>query len=239
MLLTTLKKSGRLNEVLLMSTLSFVCFGLSVFRVLYTKSTLYLFLDWNLFLAFIPWALTTWMVINPRFSERKKYLIMLLAIWLVFFPNAPYIVTDLFHLQHASVMPVWYDTVQIVAFAWTGLLFGFLSLAEVEKVVRHFWGKRFAILVVTGVLFLSGFGIYIGRFLRWNSWDILHHPTDLLSDISVRILHPIQHARTWGVTLFMGTLLNMIYWSLRFFRSSNGQLSHQKNQVFLSKHVKD
>lgn len=238
-MLTALKRSGRLNEVLLMSSLSFLCFSLSVFRVFYTKSTLYLFLDWNLFLAFIPWALTTWMAVYPNFQQRKISLFLFLSFWLLFFPNAPYIITDLFHLQHSSAMPVWYDTVQITAFAWTGLLFGFLSLTEVEKYFQTLWGYRMAVILVTGILFLSGFGIYIGRFLRWNSWDILHHPGDLFYDIGTRIVHPLQHTRTWGVTLFMGTLLNMIYWSLRFFRASGKRHSTQEDRIFLSKHVKD
>lgn len=238
-MLTTLKKSGRYQEVLFMAILSFTCFAFSVFRVAYTQSTLYLFLDWNLFLAFIPWALTTWLALSPRLEERKFSLLLLLMTWLIFFPNAPYIITDLFHLQHSSAMPVWYDTVQIVAFAWTGLLFGFLSLREIEYRIRISWGNRMAIVVIAALLFLSGLGIYIGRFLRWNSWDLINNPLRLLGDITERVLHPLEHTRTWGVTLFMGILLNMIYWSLRFFKIPDKRFASQKQHKFSAKSVKD
>lgn len=238
-MLTTLKNSGRYHEVLFMAILSVTCFVFSVFRVAYTKSTLYLFLDWNLFLAFIPWALTTWLALSPRLEERKISLGLLLMTWFVFFPNAPYIITDLFHLQHTSAMPIWYDTVQIVAFAWTGLLFGFLSLREIELLNRKRWGNRMAILVIVGLLFVSGFGIYIGRFLRWNSWDLINHPLHLLGDITERMVHPLQHTRTWGVTVFMGILLNMIYWSLRFFRSPEKRFASPEHHNFSTENVKD
>ncbi|MBL7772717.1 MAG: DUF1361 domain-containing protein [Chitinophagaceae bacterium] len=139
----------------------------------------------------------------------------LLATWLLFFPNAPYILTDLFHLQRNLDMPIWFDLILILSFAWTGLLFGFLSLWDLEKILS----TRFKLVYVRSIsilmLFAGSFGIYLGRYLRWNSWDILTEPLNIIYDISDRFINPWQHPRTWGMTIAMFFFLSMMYWSFR------------------------
>ena len=218
MLLKKLKENNRLNETLFLGGLSMFCLAVSLFRFVYTDTNVFLFLNWNLFLAFIPWGLSSVMMLRPRMRQSKWMLMLLLCVWLLFFPNAPYILTDLFHLRLNSSMPVWFDLVLILSYAWTGLLFGFLSLWDIECVLR----KRLSTKVVTGIsvllLFLGSFGIYIGRYLRWNSWDLLTSPFQLLYDIGDRLANPFSHPRTWGMTLLMGIFLNIIYFSFRLIR---------------------
>jgi uncharacterized membrane protein len=151
------------------------------------------------------------MVVN----RVEKGVGFLCLVWLLFFPNAPYILTDLFHLRHRAEVPIWYDLILIIAFAWTGLLYGFFSLLDIEQKRPFALSQTLHIVFIVGLLFLSGFGIYIGRFLRWNSWDVVSHPLGIFTDVFDRFINPTDHPRTWGVTIFMGLLLNMMYFSIR------------------------
>lgn len=210
--------SSRGKITLLLAGMSLLCFSLSIFRVYRTNHSLFLFLNWNLFLAFIPWALTSLVMLSPNLRKRKWILPPLFISWILFFPNAPYILTDLFHLKASTKGTIWYDLVLILSFAWTGLLFGLVSLFDMEKLMNQFIHKRYITFISVFLLFVSGFGIYIGRFLRWNSWDILSNPVKLMGDIADRFIDPNSHPRTWAVTILMGLFLNMIYWSIRLLR---------------------
>jgi uncharacterized membrane protein len=223
-----LKKAKRLNETVLLFAFSTLCLVLSVIRVFASATPTFLFLNWNLFLAFIPWALSSLLIIYPKLQEKKLAVITLLGTWLLFFPNAPYILTDLFHLKHVVSMPMWFDLLLILSFAWVGLLFGFMSLWDIEKILKQYLIKsrlkgllRYRLwipLFSSVLLFIGSFGIYLGRYLRWNSWDIIAEPFALIYDIGDRFINPFEHPRTWGVTLFMGLFLNLVYWSLRLIK---------------------
>ena len=218
MILKRLLEYNRLHETVFMGVLSLFCFAVSIFRLAYTDTNVFLFLNWNLFLAFLPWAFSSLMVIQPKLRRSKWMFVVLLCSWLLFFPNAPYILTDLFHLRLTSAMPVWFDLVLILSFAWTGLLFGFLSLWDIEDLLRNRLKEKYVVGISVLLLFIGSFGIYIGRYLRWNSWDILTSPFQLLYDIGDRLVNPLSHPRTWGVTLLMGLFLNMLYFSFRLIR---------------------
>jgi uncharacterized membrane protein len=141
--------------------------------------------------------------------------------WLIFFPNAPYIFTDLFHLRRTASIPDWFDLILILSFAWTGLLFGFLSLWDIEGILSRKIKGMYIKIISTVLLFAGSFGVYLGRYLRWNSWDIIAKPFKVLNDITERFLNPFEHQTTWGMTLFMGLFLNMIYWSFNMARRRN------------------
>lgn len=220
-MLKTLRESSRLNETLFMAALSLFCFGVSIFRYVYSDTKVFLFLNWNLFLAFIPWALSSVVVIKPSLKKSRGVLFFLLAAWLLFFPNAPYILTDLFHLRLRSSMPIWFDLILILSFAWTGLLFGFLSLLDIERVLRDFVKPVYIPFISILLLFTGSFGIYVGRFLRWNSWDIVAEPFKLFYDIGDRFVNPFNHPRTWGMTIFMGIFLSIVYFSFRMVKRRN------------------
>ncbi|MBN2615770.1 MAG: DUF1361 domain-containing protein [Bacteroidales bacterium] len=214
----TLKAKNRLNETIFMGILAFFCFGSSLFRYVYTDTTVFLFLNWNLFLAFIPWALTSLVIFRPKLQQSKISFVVLLISWLLFFPNAPYILTDLFHLSLESSMPIWFDLVLILSFAWTGLLFGFLSLWDIERIMLVSIKRTYVLMISIGLMFIGSFGIYVGRFLLWNSWDLLTKPFNLIFDVGDQIMNPFEHPRAWGMIIFMGLFLNILYLSFRLIR---------------------
>ena len=219
-MINQLKESGRLNTTVLLFILSLFSFGLSVFRIVYTHTLEFFFLNWNLFLAFMPWLISS-VIILKKLQDKKFLLVIMILSWVIFFPNSPYILTDLFHLGMSSKAPLWFDLILILSFAWTGLLFGFVSLTDIEKVLENYVGKGKTIFITIGFLFVSGFGIYVGRYLRWNSWDIIVSPFALSSDIFSKISHPFYYSRAWGLTLFIGLLLNLIYFSFKLLNSQN------------------
>ena len=208
----------RFYEASFLALLSVICFALILGRMHLSESRMFLFLVWNLFLAAIPWVLTTILVLKPKWQNKKLIIFSVLGAWLLFFPNAPYILTDLFHLQHNLSMPVWFDLTLVLAFAWTGLVFGFLSLWDIEQILNKTIKPLYTNIISSSLLYLTGFGIYLGRYLRWNSWDILDKPLGLINDIGDRVVNPFEHPRTWGMTILMGTLLNMFYWSFKLMR---------------------
>jgi uncharacterized membrane protein len=217
-MLNTLRKNKRLNQTIFLGALCVICFSVSVFRYFYTDSKLFLFLNWNLFLAFVPWLFSSLITIKPQLQQSKVIIILFFLAWLLFFPNAPYILTDLFHLNIQSSMPVWFDLILILSYAWVGLLFGFMSLWDIEKILSTYVQKKLIPVISIGLLFLSSFGVYLGRFLRWNSWDIIRDPFGLLHDVTDRLLNPMSHLYTWGMTIFMGLFLTMIYWSFKILK---------------------
>jgi uncharacterized membrane protein len=185
----------------------------------------FLFLNWNLFLAWIPLLLSSFIL---AFNIKSKIslifiiiIIIIIIVWILFFPNSPYILTDLFHLRARNSVPIWYDLVVILSYAWTGLICGFISLNDSEKSLSEY-GKRNSInAVITFFLFMSSFGVYLGRFLRWNSWDVLNNPFGLFSDIVVRFIYPLEYTKTWGVTVLMGIMLNFMYFTFKWVETNN------------------
>ncbi|WP_338790290.1 DUF1361 domain-containing protein [Bernardetia sp. MNP-M8] len=221
-MINTFKIHPRIQETLFLGFVTLICFGLSVFRYSYTGSKVFLFLNWNLFLACVPWLLTSFVAITPKIGKSKIILAILFFVWLVFFPNAPYILTDLFHLRLKTSMPVWFDLFLILCFAWAGLLFGFLSLWDIEQLLKNQTKNKVSSFWITATtiffLFLSGFGIYIGRYLRWNTWDIINQPSALFNDITLRFTNLTEYPRMVGMTILMGIFLNILYFSFRFIR---------------------
>ena len=193
---------------------------LTVVRVLVTGRSMFLFLWWNLFLAFIPWSIAT--LVRVRQIHNRWILGLLLVCWIVFFPNAPYILTDLVHLQDDRSAPLWFDLMLILSFGFTGLFYGFVSLHLLETRFLKALSRLWSGVVSVGLIYLTCFGIYLGRFLRWNSWDLVNDLGHVLSDIYVRVADPFAHRETWGFTLLFGTFLNLAYWSFKAFADEAG-----------------
>ncbi len=180
-------------------------------RVVYTGSPHYGGLIWNLLLAWVPFALALAIYDGYRRGARPARLVAGGALWLVFFPNAPYVMTDFKHLRGFTEMPIWYDVVLLTATAWAGLLLGFTSLWLMQAVARRLVGTANAWLFAFAVLALSSFGIYLGRFERWNSWDVFVQPQSLLADVAEPLMHPGDHPRAVAVTLLFTSFLVTSY----------------------------
>lgn len=214
-----LKCNKRFEITLLLILMTLFCFSLSLFRYYISETKVFLFLNWNLFLAWIPFFISSFLVI---FKIRSKLsLAVAITVWILFFPNSPYILTDLFHLRSRNAVPIWYDLVVILSYAWTGLFCGFISLLDIEKLLSDYFKKPTINIITVLFLFLTSFGVYLGRFLRWNSWDVLSNPFGLFNDVLVRIVYPMDYTKTWGVTVLMGVMLNFMYLIMKSIRNLN------------------
>lgn len=186
-----------------------ISFTLFVIRWIWVPDVYYTFLPYNLILAFIPLVVAGLLVDYSGHKHFSPILLMAAGfVWLIFFPNAPYMITDFIHLAPRGYIPVWFDAVLILSFAASGLLAGWYSLFLMQALVRHWFNKTMSWVFVTACLTLASFGVYLGRFLRWNSWDLFLDPVRLAGDISQRLSSPLPHTRLWIVTdLFLGFFL--------------------------------
>jgi uncharacterized membrane protein len=195
----------RIAVVASLAVLSLFVLALIVARVLYTRTFDHAGIAWNLFLAWIPFMLALVVYERARWMSRPS-LVALAGLWLLFFPNAPYIVTDLKHIGDAGRIPVLYDVLFLSAAAWTGLLLGLTSLFLVHAVARRMLGAVSAWGLVVGVLAASSFGIYLGRVQRWNSWDVFIRPEALLGQIADGF-----HAAPLALTVLLTSFLLASY----------------------------
>jgi uncharacterized membrane protein len=200
--------------VLLMGTASAVSLMIFGARVQKTDNLQYRFLLWNLFLAWIPLGMA-WLASNARNLRRPLKIIIILicsVLWLAFLPNAPYIMTDFQHLARMQkTAPLWYDVLMLAWFAWNGLFLGIISLFLMQQVVASLFSRLISWAFVVIVSGLSSFGIYLGRFLRWNSWDILHNPAPLAADIYERIVTPQSDPRAMAFTFLFSLFFLFVY----------------------------
>ncbi len=197
-------------DVLLLS--SGVSLALLIVRIVVSESWRLSFLWWNLFLAWIPLLLAVWLeslVATKKTPTVKELLVGL--VWLFFLPNSFYIITDLIHLQSSGEVSLLYDTALITSFVVNGLLLGFISVYIVHKIILGYVSEHIAYWLIQLALLLSGFAIYLGRYLRWNSWDVVINPMGLLFDVSDRIVNPGSYMLTFVVTLVFYILLGSSY----------------------------
>ena len=160
-----------------------VCVLMAGVRGIYVGQWQDTYITWNLLLAWIP-SIFAFLVYRFYLYRTRRYVVFALCAltWFVFFPNAPYIITDFIHLDQNSSRPSavnWIDLLTIASFAWTGLCLGYVSLCLMQEVVRARFGRITGWLFVLLMLALGSLGIYMGRVLRWNSWDVLRHPLAL------------------------------------------------------------
>lgn len=184
---------------------------LLMIRMKLTHSFFYLFLVWNLFLAVIPFAITTYLTSLPKLN--KFVLVFWFLAWLLFLPNAPYIITDLLHLKISNTHLLWLDILVISSFAFNGLIAFYLSVLDMASILKGRLKHLNSLIIF--ILFLCGFGVYLGRFLRYNSWGIVQDPIALFSDILEIVFYPGQHTEAWLFTLLFGAFLTIGYWGFK------------------------
>lgn len=195
---------------LLLSAVGFTI-SLLVIRIFYFGSFMYIFFAWNLFLAAIPLGISNLLVQTKGKSIQWPLFIM----WLLFFPNALYIVTDLVHLTDKHPEPFWFDMILVFSAAINGLIMAYASLRQVELFLRTKFSEQKTGFILCGCLFMGSFGVYIGRFLRWNSWDVLLNPFGLMTEIVQHIINPFQHSRTWGMTIVLTVFFSIFYFTIK------------------------
>jgi uncharacterized membrane protein len=209
-------------------------FSVTIWRVRseYSGTVHYAFLIWNLFLAWIPFIIA-YFTYTATLKRKQIYIVVPIAafFWLIFFPNAPYILTDFQHLAGTwRDVPVWYDVMLLIWFAFTGLLLGMVSLFLMQEIIRREFGRGVGWGFVAFVAGVSSAGVYVGRFLRWNSWDIFR-------DLSGMAQFTLQSAQdpslqSIGFTTLFGAFFLFLYITLYTFghllleRQAGEQESH-------------
>ena len=188
-------------------------------RVAYTGTGEYRNMIWNLALAWIPFVVALGIYDRHRRGTSPARLAVPAVVWLLFLPNAPYLVTDFKYLAELDGAPVWFDVMLLTTFAWVGLLLGFVSLYLMHTVAARIAGAGAGWIAVGSVLALTAFGVYLGRFRRWNSWDVVRDPTGLGAELWSGFTDPLAHPHTLAVTFALGVFLSLGYLVLySFFR---------------------
>jgi uncharacterized membrane protein len=189
---------------------SVLCVSLVEVRGHYRGDSYYRFLDWNLFLAWAPLGLA----LAAQACARRGLQLAAASfgvLWLLFFPNAPYLLTDFIHLHESPTTPLWYDGLMLSAFAWTALLLGFVSLYVMQALWRRAAGPVAAWTGVVAVLALASVGVYMGRFIGFNSWDALLHPGRVAHVIDTQVDNPFRHPRLAGALVVLTGFLTAAY----------------------------
>jgi uncharacterized membrane protein len=198
--------------LVLSTALVFFFFGV---RAYLSGGLTYSFLIKNLFLAWLPYAFA--LAANFLFSRERRFwtgIVFFSGLWLLFLPNAPYIITDFLHLQPRSGIPLWYDVGFIMSIALTGLFLGIASLRAVHGIIHYLAGPVVGWGFALAAIALSGVGVYLGRFLRWNSWDVVNEPLGIVLD-SLRIFrYPLGNADQLGFIFMIAALMSVGYWMM-------------------------
>lgn len=203
----------RVVAIFWLAAASCLCVGILAARMLHMRNIDHSLMAWNLFLAWVP-------LVCALVAERVRGRMALLACgaaWLVFLPNAPYLLTDLVHLPDHGSNWFWYDLIMLLAFGLTGLLLGYVSLYVMQKLVARRFGAAVGWVFAIAILGLSSFGVYLGRFERFNSWDVVFNPFDLLLTIYSSVRHPFDYPWTYVLSFMLAALLVAIYAGLHSF----------------------
>lgn len=185
---------------------------LFLFRVWSGQTLRFSFLPWNLFLAWLPVIFAVWF---RHRLHKKRFLspvnLLLLALWLLFLPNSFYIVSDLIHLFDSGEVSMLYDATMFFSFIFNGYVAGYLSVYVIHAQLLKRISERKAHPLIALVFLACGFAIYLGRYMRWNTWDVLAHPLGVLFDASERVINPIAHPEALLTTMTFFVLLSAMY----------------------------
>jgi uncharacterized membrane protein len=191
---------------------SAVCAALVAARIILLGQFGCAFLVWNLFLAWLPMIFA--LLIREHCNhggQRGWKLFGLGAAWILFFPNSPYLVTDLVHLTTKFRGHYWADMILLFLCALTGLVLGFISLYVVQSVIARRHGNLMSWLFVAAVAGLSGVGVFLGRFVRLNSWDVLLRPANIFQHINNWLSDPFGSLLPYVFPVLFATFLLVAY----------------------------
>ena len=183
-------------------------------------SIFFVYLIWNIFLAFIPFFISSALLWYKK--QEKNYLIFFifgLFFWLIFFPNAPYLVTDIIHLGSNKDVPILFDMILLFSSALVGVYFALKSLFQVEQILFFWFKKKKTDVAIILVILLSSFGVYLGRYLRWNSWDLFFNAKNILNDIANIFLKSENHKEAYIVTLVFFVFISCSYHIYKYFKN--------------------
>ncbi len=201
------------NSILIASA---AALGLYLLRFAFTGDVMFGFMAWNLVLSLLALLAAVACKLSAD-AKQNKQAIVAGIIWLFLLPNTFYMLTDFIHVKDAGDINVMFDIVMVGLFAMNGFLHGVLSLYIMHKLILKKVSPLRATLGVGAVILLASFAVDMGRYLRWNSWDVLLHPVDLLLDVSDTLLHPLTYDRSYlitGVFFVAISSLYAVFWQL-------------------------
>lgn len=206
---------NRWEITLLLLISSLFATSLEFLRIYLSGHHNYLYFIWNLFLAWIPYLLSMYLPVSFHVIKSRVFVYLLLLIWFLFWPNSPYILTDLLHLKEKQKIPLWFDLGLILSFAWTGLMLGFISLIEIQNLVRKRTNRAVAWIFAIITILTGSLGIYVGRYVRLNSWDIVANPVRVYADIFEHFNDRMMRAEMIVMTLQYGAFLFIGYLTVK------------------------
>ena len=184
-----------------------LCLAFNLVRVTLFNSTSLLFILYDLFLGFLPFIISSTLLWHVRHAKASSFKIIFgCMLWLIFFPNAPYLMTEFLHLNEEIVVPAWFDILLIFLCAWVGLEFAYSSVRHIEELMMQWCSKLTVQLLIILVFFLSGIGIYLGRIIRLNSWNLLSSPKE-----SIYLIMQILINKSYRLEFFYFTILFFIF----------------------------
>ena len=201
------------HQVILVCLLAIL---LDFLRVFLSGSDYFFYIIWNLVLAILPFLVSAFLLWYSTRSKIYPALLILIGIvWLLLFPNAPYLVTDMIHLKENRLLPFWYDAILLFSFAWAGMLLALHSLSHIEHVLRKYFSRNITWIIFSLAVFLSSYGIYLGRLLRFNSWDVLVNTGDLAHTVWGTITEPYVYREGYFITLIFFVFIMVSYLAYR------------------------
>lgn len=218
------RRSPRNQFILALVASSAVSICLYLYGAWRNHSSEYSYLIWNLFLAWLPllFAVRLVAVLKSKLWSSWEGLATSVA-WLIFLPNSFYMISDFIHLQEVQRVDILYDALMFTSFIYTGVVLGFSSLYLIHLQLRRRLDVSQAAFWTGVTLLICSTAIYVGRDLRWNSWDVFTNPGGLLFDISERLQHPGAYPQMLVTIITFFVLLSSMYaimWSgARFLRS--------------------
>lgn len=209
------RRSDRVQFVVALGAMSIVSLGFFGYGAWRNSSGQFSYLIWNLFLAWLPLVFAYWLTQTLRHKAWSSWEALGVSVlWLIFLPNSFYMISDFIHLLDVARVDVLYDAIMFTSFIVTGVALGYSSLYLVHCQLKKRLAPKTVAALLGGTLLLSSFAVYIGRDLRWNSWDLLTNPGGLLFDISDRLQHPATYPQMFVTIISFTILLSSMYWLL-------------------------
>ncbi|MBX7110043.1 MAG: DUF1361 domain-containing protein [Chitinophagales bacterium] len=215
------RQPNRFNIIIMPILLTFLMMVMYGVRVFYTQDTYYGFLLWNLFLAWLPVVFAFWAYRNYHSGYNTIGILAPALLWLLFFPNAPYLITDLIHMRSRAGIPTWYDAVLVFGYAFTGFMTGLVSLNLIHSILQQVLSSWLSWLMITLLMVMSSYGIYLGRVLRWNSWDRFLSPVPIINDVQDTLFTPASFAMTMLFSALMGITYPFLFYFARTAQKNN------------------
>lgn len=198
-------------------TLAILAIVLNILRIVIWGKVSFVYILWNIFLAFIPFVISFMLLYFLKEKKLNKMIFIVgFILWIIFIPNAPYIITDFIHLGEIRSVPVLFDIFLIFSSASVGLILGFHSFFHIEQIIKTKYSSNMTSLLMGVIIIIVGFGVYLGRFLRFNSWDIFINHISLIKNVWKIFSQSTAHIEVYLYTILFSFFLYLFYTAWKY-----------------------